>query len=303
MKIPAAGLLAIRVLTHNIRFATTEPGEGERPWEERGPLLLNELKYNTLHDPESFICMQEVLDNQLRDIMSGLNGTSPSPYTDQGGYGQPGAGAEDGWASIGVGRNDGKSAGEYSPILFRPSVWDLDSFKTVWLSEKPDEPGSIGWDAGNPRIVTVGRFTHHESRRKVVAMCTHFDNQGEVARAESAKLVLKLVEEETRGGDVSIFLAGDLNSEPDGEAYKILNGKDGRLGDVEGQAKWKYGDRATFTGFKKESYDEKSAVLDFVFVGGGKWAVEGYSVLPNLFEDGVIFSDHRAVVADLAVSG
>lgn len=56
--------------------------------------------------------------------------------------------------------------------------------------------------------------------------------------------------------------------------------------------------------------------LDYVFVGpkmqslptevggdvmGAAWSMRGYAVLPNLFDDGVYRSDHRAIVADLTL--
>jgi hypothetical protein len=34
-------------------------------------------------------------------------------------------------------------------------------------------------------------------------------------------------------------------------------------------------------------------------VARAPWAVQGYAVLPNQFEDGVYISDHRAVVGDV----
>jgi hypothetical protein len=47
----------------------------------------------------------------------------------------------DEWAYIGVGRDDGKEKGEYSPIIYRSRVWRVESWRTVWLSETPDRPG------------------------------------------------------------------------------------------------------------------------------------------------------------------
>jgi hypothetical protein len=121
----AALILPIRLLSHNIRYATTSPFKGEELWTVRAPRILNELRYNTLYTPESFICLQEVLNNQIVDIDNGLN-------------------ANDKWSYIGVGRDDGKRAGEYSPIFYRPDVWKLLSNETKWLSETPDVP-SKGW--------------------------------------------------------------------------------------------------------------------------------------------------------------
>jgi endonuclease/exonuclease/phosphatase family metal-dependent hydrolase len=269
--------LPIRFLTHNIRYATSSPFTGEKPWSDRRPLVINEFKYNTLYNPESFLCLQEVLNNQLTDIMSGLGSD---------------------WSYIGVGRDDGKTKGEYSPIIYRKGIWSIESWKTVWLNED-GTVGKKGWDAGSVRIVTVGHFRHAKSGKRVLGMCTHFDNAGSVSRRESAKIILNLVDSESKTNGSSplpFFLGGDFNSEMSGEAYQMLNSKTSPLRDAREVAGWKYGDQYTYTGFG----DEKD-VIDFVLLGprsGNDWKVEGYSVLPNRFDDGVFNSDHRAVVVD-----
>ncbi|CAI6334973.1 unnamed protein product [Periconia digitata] len=278
--------LPIRLISHNIRYATTSPFVGEKPWPDRRPLLLSELKFNTLYNAESFICLQEVLHTQLVDIMDGLG---------------------DEWSYIGVGRDDGKEKGEYSPIIFRKGVWNVDTWKTVWLSETPNVPGK-GWDAASVRIVTVGSFTHLTSKKKLVGMSTHFDDQGIVSRRESAKLVLKVVDEVTNPSNSSssgsdrlpVFLGGDLNSEPLGEAFQILNSQDSSLQDIRELAGWKYGNNNTFTGFQDS---ERKTLIDHVMVGRQEtdWQVKGYAVLENRFEDGVFVSDHLAVVGDVVL--
>lgn len=275
--------LPVRLITHNIRYATTSPFKGEKPWADRKQLLLNELYYNTLYNPESFICLQEVLHNQLVDIMGGLG---------------------DEFSYIGVGRDDGKGKGEYSPIIYRKGVWRVESWKTVWLSETPDVPGK-GWDAASVRIVTVGTFQHQGSRKRVVGMCTHLDDQGQKSRTESAKLILKVIEQATKAGNSSerlpVFLGGDLNSEPSGSAFQILNGEESSLQDVKELSRWRYGDINTFTGFQDSTAKTE---IDHMFVGprnGNAWNVNGYAVLQNRFEDGVYNSDHRAVVGDVVL--
>jgi hypothetical protein len=61
------------------------------------------------------------------------------------------------WKYIGVGRDDGITKGEYSPIFYNSEVHELISWRYFWLSETPDRP-SRGWDANSIRICTVGRF-------------------------------------------------------------------------------------------------------------------------------------------------
>jgi hypothetical protein len=123
---------------------------------------------NMRPNPEAIICLQEVLHSQLEDIMSSLNDYSntafgalyhqrqqlrPAGVSDQGpdaivtnsskDDGEEMDDAEVGmveWSYIGVGRDDGKQGGEYSPIIYRPHIWKLEHFETVWLTDTPSEP-------------------------------------------------------------------------------------------------------------------------------------------------------------------
>ncbi|PNS20708.1 hypothetical protein CAC42_2953 [Sphaceloma murrayae] len=291
MQILSTGLLALRVLTHNIRYAADPPSTGEAPWPQRLPDLLAQFRYETHYAPQTFICMQEVLDNQLTDILDGLNQGSNT------------------WASIGLGRDDGARAGEYSPILYQPSIWDLRQFEYYWLSETPDRP-SRGWDAGSVRIVTIGVFRDKVTSRDIVAINTHLDNAGTVAREEGSKLLVETVTSYVHGtanatyGPLPVFLAGDMNSQESQEAYGVLTGSGSPLKDVKtvvppGNI---YGYNETFTGFTGDGEGR----IDYVFATQtleSDWIGNGYATLPNIFEDGsgLYFSDHRAVVADIGL--
>ncbi|KAL4807567.1 Endonuclease/exonuclease/phosphatase [Aspergillus unguis] len=293
--------IPLRILTHNIRYDTNSPFKGERPWEERAPRLLNELRYNTRYQ-DAFICLQEVLDNQLIDILSGLNSNGSESNT---------AHPDQNWAYIGVGRDDGFKAGEYSPIIYRPSVWELRHWETVWLSETPDVP-SKGWDAASIRIVTIGVFTHHVSRQTVLALNTHLDDQGSRSRYEAAHIILRKIDEYRNGrfGNLisGVFLAGDLNSEESQEAHTVLTAPKSPLLDTATLVRPvnQYGNETTWTGFGYENQDPSR--IDYILLGpavdnraGGRvlpWDVDGYAVLANRFDDGVFNSDHRAVVVD-----
>ncbi|KAJ5947317.1 hypothetical protein N7466_000332 [Penicillium verhagenii] len=286
--------LPVRVLTHNIRYATNSPFKGEVPWVDRRQNLLNELKYHSRHCDETFICLQEVLHNQLEDIRAELNPSNASLNQE--------------WEYIGVGRDDGHQAGEYSPIFYRPSVWRLQSWETIWLSETPSKP-SKSWDAASIRIVTIGIFTHHKTGNTVLALNTHLDDQGSKSRLEAARIILSKIQYYQQGrfgGLISgAFLSGDLNSEEKQEAYSELTGKGG-LKDTYKLASntLRYGNHNTFTGFGYGKEPQKR--IDFILLvpeGNEPWRVDGYSVIPNRFDDGVYNSDHCAVIADLTLVG
>lgn len=274
----------VRILTHNIRYATEAPFKGEESWPIRCPRLCGELVFNSIV-PTTFICLQEVLHQQLLDIQDHLN-------------------QDEGWDYIGVGRDDGKEAGEYSPIFYRPSVWRLKGWNTVWLSETPTVP-SKGWDAGSIRIATIGHFIHYQTGQRVIIASTHFDDRGVKSRKESAKMLPGILEMEAKLSQASAtILAGDFNSPPSDEAYQIVTGPDSKLTDV-----WniipeekQYGNQLTFTGFSDDSDPSR---IDFIFTrkadltdNGEGLKVDNYAVLSNRFDDGVYSSDHRACVAD-----
>lgn len=311
--IKTRGSVPVRILTHNIRYATSSPCRGEELWHVRKSSLVNELVFNTLHCQETLICLQEVLHSQLLDVLSGLNGPAPHEQMKELNFGGD-------WAYIGVGRDDGKTAGEYSPILYRPAVWEVKQSKTLWLSETPDRP-SRGWDAACIRILTIVVFQHQQSRKKVVAMNTHLDHQGAKSRLEAARMILEQIEKYCFDGGspepLPVFLAGDFNSEVNDDAYRSLNGEGSPVQDL---SSWvarrnRYGDEKTYTGFSHE--DGPATRIDFLFIGpkhhvcsassddGSRekdhvlWNVLGYGVLPNRFEDGLYCSDHRAVIGDV----
>jgi endonuclease/exonuclease/phosphatase family metal-dependent hydrolase len=272
-----------RVLTHNIRYATNSPFKGEERWPIRHPLLCSQLLFHS-NNPETFICLQEVLHLQLSDIMQSLNKS----------------GAE--WAYIGVGRDDGKRAGEYSPIIYRPDVWKLSGWETCWLSPTPRIP-SKGWDAASTRIATIGQFVHFQTGQTVLITTTHLDDQGVESRKKSAELLLEVLHvEASMSGAAASILAGDFNSPPGDEAYKILTAPESSMADVAGLVlpERRYGNELTATGFTDES---TSSRIDFIFSKKTpKIQYETYAVLANRFDDGVFLSDHRACVADLRLS-
>lgn len=281
---PTQSAIDIRILTHNIRYATESPLQGEEAWEVRCPRLCAELVFHSAQ-PATFICLQEVLHAQLLDIHGALNASQTAAGT---------------WAYVGLGRDDGREAGEYSPIFYRPGIWKLQHGDTKWLSETPDIP-SKGWDAGNARIVTRGTFVHVESGQKVSVLCTHLDNEGSQSRRMSARLLLRTIDALTTvDGPSAVLLAGDFNSSPDDDAYQILASRDSAMEDVGLQipASNRYGDAMTFTSFGH--VDNRPVRIDFIFARkGDRVTYRTYAVLANRFEDGVYLSDHRACVADL----
>jgi endonuclease/exonuclease/phosphatase family metal-dependent hydrolase len=275
-----------RSISFNIRYAAAA-STYERPWSVRGPLVISQLKNSTIAATASnsiaIIGLQEVLHQQLLDIKSGLGSS---------------------WAHLGTGRDDGKQAGEYVPLLYQSSLLKLVSSTQKWLSPTPDVP-SFWPGAGSRRYVVVGVFEVIKTGRRVIVANSHLDNASQTARVEGIKVALKTIKDVRAqfGTDLPVVLTGDFNSVPGtGDAYGTTI-SDGLLSDLRTLATpaQRFGPEGTFSGF--EPGKEPNNRIDFIWLGPNAtstWAVRRYEVLNNVV-GGVYMSDHRAVQGDVTL--
>eukprot|EP00471_Norrisiella_sphaerica_P009628 CAMPEP_0184494046 /NCGR_PEP_ID=MMETSP0113_2-20130426/27675_1 /TAXON_ID=91329 /ORGANISM="Norrisiella sphaerica, Strain BC52" /LENGTH=446 /DNA_ID=CAMNT_0026879601 /DNA_START=236 /DNA_END=1576 /DNA_ORIENTATION=+ len=131
---------------------------------------------------------------------------------------------------------NGTHEDEHCAIFYNTDKFKLIKGDTLWLSETPDIPGSVGWDGAKARIATwvlldcklgVGVSRH------VLVMNTHLDHVGVVAREQSARILLSTLRSlENKYPYAGLILTGDFNSIKDSnEVYKTLTQVDG-LSDV-----------------------------------------------------------------------
>lgn len=199
---------------------------------------------------------------------------------------------------IGVGRDDGKEAGEFTAIFFKRERFDTLEASTFWCSEKPDHPG-LGWDAAYQRITTYGKFKDKSNGKTFYLFNTHLDNEGEIARLESAKLIKRKMKEIC--GNLPAILTGDFNSFPDSPPYKVITAKvetdaSIQLLDSKSISETKHhGPSGTFTGFDINAKPLKP--IDFIFVSEGV-SVLSHGTLSDSF-DGFLPSDHYAILAEI----
>lgn len=257
---------SLRVMTFNIRY--DEPRDGVNAWPNRKQKVADVIRFHKA----DLIGVQEALLTQLRDLENLL----PD------------------FAWCGVGRTDGKAAGEYSAILYRKSRFQLIATNTFWLSET-EVVGSKGWDAAYPRIVTWAKLKDRVTGKTFVHFNTHFDHVGEKARAESSSLILKKAGE--IHGKGPFIVTGDFNVTETSGAYKtIMAGTptiklaDTRYASVNGHL----GGGSTFNAFKEL---EPGRTIDYIFVRSGIKVFE-HATLSDRW-DGLWASDHLPVLAEI----
>jgi len=256
----------MNIVTFNIRYNT--PNDGINAWPNRIEMVTGLIKF---HDPDIF-GMQEALIGQIQDVKNNL-----SEYE---------------W--FGVGRDDGKEAGEFSPIFYKKSEFILLKHGTFWLSETPDVP-SKGWDAALPRIVSWGRFQSKVTGKQFLVFNTHFDHIGVEARKNSATLIRKKIEEMTKGKNLPVILTGDFNLTPDEEPIKML--KEYLSDSREVTEEKPYGPVGTFNSFDWNAKMENR--IDYIFVHG-QIKVLKYAVLTDS-KNQRFPSDHLPVFAKVVL--
>lgn len=259
----------IRVMSFNIRLDS--PNDGANNWTNRKANLVSLIRFHKA----DIIGFQETQKHQI-DYISELL-------------------PEYGW--FGVGRDDGKQQGEFSAIFYRKGRFDTLQTSTFWCSITPEHPGR-GWDAAYQRIVTYGKMIDNRNNKMFYFFNTHLDNEGKIARTESAALIKKRIQIICE--NFPVILTGDFNSTPDSDPYKILTSPDlhssAVLFDSRTISQSKpYGPRGTFTGFDINA--KPDAPIDFIFVKKGV-SVLFHGVLSDSF-DGYLPSDHYPVLAEI----
>ncbi|KAF7291347.1 Endo/exonuclease/phosphatase domain-containing protein [Mycena indigotica] len=325
----------IRFVTYNLRYDTRPdnvsvtdsltalpsplppPADGYLPRkaheEHRWSLRRMRVAEQVLGGEADVVCVQEALVRQVNDL-SELFGTN--------------------WAWVGVGRDDGQEAGEFSAIFYKKSLFQVLSSDYFWLSPTPFVAGSRYPDAGSVRICTTLRLRHlsHPKRAEFTVMNTHLDERSNGQRKlAGGSMLLARAKYESYMTAAPVFVLGDFNSPPEGNdsaAYKIVTGTrspeplpqdfaerfripaDG----VSTSAAFILHDlrattprravsvnHATFTGFTAPNDTSAWSRIDFVFAGGEGWQSTAYRVVDARSDDGVLASDHRPVFVDIQI--
>ncbi|WP_408030206.1 endonuclease/exonuclease/phosphatase family protein [Tenacibaculum xiamenense] len=249
------------VMTYNIRYDNL--ADGINKWDNRKDELYKQvLKYSP-----DILGTQEGLNHQITFLDKSLSS----------------------YKRIGVGREDGRTKGEYCAIFYDTLKHKVVKEGTFWLSEKPEEV-SVGWDAALERICTYGVFENHNTKKKILIMNAHFDHLGKKCRVESVKLIENKIKKLTNN-KIPVVLMGDLNVLPFEEPILMLNKF---LRDSKKEATIVKGTEGTFNGFKIDNIEEKR--IDYVF-GSPSFKTKSYITINDMCNEKYI-SDHFPIIVE-----
>ena len=251
----------LKIATFNLRMDT--PSDGENAWFHRKDMV-NDLSRFYGFD---LFGTQEGFTHQLNDILR------LSDYR-----------------FIGVGRDDGKDAGEHCAIFYRSDRFKVLDQGDFWLSEHPEKPGR-GWDGTCcNRICTWGKFEDLKNHKQFYFFNVHYEYEGDVARRESSNLMISRIK--SIAGNQPVFLTGDFNAFPTEEPIRILNDS-GFLNDSYKITKEApFGPVCTYHGYDSTIKTEER--LDYIWVTDSI-QIDKYGVLTNTLY-GHTPSDHFPVM-------
>lgn len=251
----------VKVMSYNIRY--DNPADGENAWPYRVSKVAEVIQK---YGPD-LIGMQEALHHQLEDLLRIL----PD------------------YSYVGVGRDDGKTKGEYCAILYKHARFGLLNHATFWLSETPEVPGSKSWDAAITRIATWARVYDKSANQEFFILNTHFDHIGKIARAESAQLIRTRFMELAQSKPA--IITGDFNCTADETAYQnlVAAGERAWFDSTQGMP------IGTFCGFEVNAME--CVPIDYIF-HTDEWKTLHYQVISD--NNGKHYpSDHLPVLVEL----
>ena len=264
---PALAAEPITVMSFNIRYATAR--DGENHWTLRRTFLLDVVR----EQDADIIGLQEALDSQIREIADAIPG----------------------YAVVGVGREDGRTAGEYAAILVRKDRFNVAEAGTVWFSDSPSVPGSTSWGNRVTRICTWARLVDRDGTALWVYN-VHLDHESQPSRERSAELLRRRIGSRSSPGE-PVIVTGDFNVGEDNPAIRTMVGDKAFL-DTFRLVHPEEKQAGTFNGFKLDAVDGPK--IDYVLVQPGAEVLS--AAIVRTVRNGRYPSDHFPVVARVRLS-
>lgn len=263
----AASTPDLRVMTFNVRYG--EANDGINAWPHRRDLMVQVIR----KEHPDILGTQELLSPQGDYLQQHLPG-----YT---------------WFGMGRNGNDvNQHDNEHMGVFYDKARLKVLESGNFWLSDTPDQPGSIGAGQVMPRMVTWAKFQDRHSGRQFYYYDTHFPyqdgKQADAARERCAEQIRQRIA--GLPASLPVILTGDFNTTPGSRTHVILTQA---LHDARESAPHHEGPDGTFHGFTGHATDR----IDWILARG----VQADAARTITTHDGKVYpSDHFPVVADFS---
>lgn len=231
-------------------------GNGPYDWSSRRQAVLEVIR----SFDADVMGLQEVLDWQLDELLSEFPNLR----------------------AVGVGRDDGARAGEFSPILYDHRKLSIGTTDTFWFSETRDVPGSRHPTCDLPRICTWAQFD------SFLFANLHLDHLSVEARNDSVASLSAWFADESQ----PVIITGDFNAGESDECIEAM--REWGMTDTF-RALHPHADGQTFHAFGSLPTHDK---IDYVWTSS-QWGVSEARIIRDR-PNGVWPSDHYPVTATVS---
>lgn len=197
--VSADGALELRLMSFNVRYENEEDKDSHA-WRQR---VIGAVHMLRAQKPDVF-GVQEALHGQAADLWASL----PD------------------YEFFGVGRDDGKRAGEYSGLFYQRDRFEADAADcgTFWLSDTPKVVASKTWGNEIPRVAVWLHLLDRSTGRGFYVFNTHWDHKNQASREKAAILIADRIDAR-KHADQPVILLGDFNSNESNAGIAYLVGK------------------------------------------------------------------------------
>ena len=246
-------------MSYNIRYGTAS--DGTNSWQYRygaSAMMLDDQKPDV-------VGLQEALSDQVQYLTMALDKT---------------------YKAVGVGRDDGKKAGEIMAVLYNFKTTKLLKWGTFWLSDTPDVP-SRGWDGACNRCATWAILKDKASGKKFFFVNTHIDHVGAEAQQKGVKLVADKIAELNKEG-LPVIVTGDFNMDVSNASMAPMK---------EGFQNAREAAVVTDDHFSYNGWGKASSTIDYVWFKG--FTCTRFETVTKPYAERTFISDHFPVKAVL----
>ncbi len=263
----SAPMAPLKSMSYNVRYSTAN--DGEFSWVHRKDRLYALLN----REAADIVGLQEALRPQISEIRQAVSG----------------------YAEVGVGRDDGVSAGEHCTILYRSDRFALSQSGTKWFSDTPDVVASKSWGNNITRIVTFARLIDLASLRPFWVFNVHLDHESQPSRLKSVEMLRSRIA--ALAGKEPFLVLGDFNAGEANPAIRSMLEPIPHVSGVRDSFRAIHPDRKdvqTFNGWQEGVEGDK---IDYVFVSD-TWLIRDAAIVWPATR-GAFESDHYPVTATL----
>jgi endonuclease/exonuclease/phosphatase family metal-dependent hydrolase len=257
-----------KVMSFNMRYDANDPGN--QHWTYRKEVIIDLIKTLDI----DLLGSQEPMTSQLNEMIERL----PE------------------YVVLGAWSNG--AAGSHDAIFYKKDKFDQVSTGHFWLSDTPDVPGSVGWDANGQRGAEWVILQEKCSDLRLFFINTHLDHIGATARYGSAQLLVARTQ--ALAGGLPFILTGDFNTQPGTAPIQfILNS--GLFHDARSLAPPPQVTTGTFHNWGQPVWE----IIDYIFVSGD-WNVHEFQVGPGMWPSdaagqNIYVSDHSPIQTKISL--